>query len=322
MKQVGDSNHRDSDRLDADRDRKKQWSRRLIRLSTFISILSAIALVGGFIYGTFGALGSSLGQSLQGNSTSAGGTGAGNHALGTANSTSGKAQSPQSVPGNGTTSNPSSTAGSPSLTGKTIHLVALGDSLTHGFGDASGQGYVGDVSQMFRQHGTKVIQSNLGVNGLTSSGLLTELQQASVQNLLQSADLILISIGGNDLNNAAGLPNIQVKRIARAETQFSTNLTSIFKDIRKFNSKAPIVLIGLYNPYGNVAASAGQTDSIVEGWDLQEDTIAAAFPNTVVVQTFDLFQLHPNKFLYLDHFHPNQAGYQRIAERIWQDLQS
>lgn len=200
-------------------------------------------------------------------------------------------------------------------------MVALGDSLTHGFGDASGKGYVGDVTQLLRQNGVKVIQSNLGIDGLTSAGLLAELNQVSVQSLIQSADVILISIGGNDLNDAAGLPKIHIHQINQAQSQFSSNLTAILSKIRQLNSKTTVALIGLYNPYSNVAQTARQTDAIVQSWDLQEDTIAASFPKTVVVQTFDLFQLYPGKFLYVDHFHPNQAGYQRIAERVWQDLQ-
>lgn len=301
----------------------QSWSRGLIQVVTSISILSAIVLFGGFAYGTYAAIGGAVGGSAGhpqtgrtgGISHSATGSNVTQTGTGTANGAS-----PGGAKG---TAQPSSPTGvSPSLVGKPLHLVALGDSLTHGFGDASGRGYVGDVSQMFRQQGSKVIQSNLGIDGLTSSGLLTEVKQPGVQNLLASANLVLISIGGNDLNNAAGLPNIQPKRIASAESQFSSNLTAILGDIRAVNKTAPIVLIGLYNPYGNVAATARQTDTIVAGWDLREDEIAALFPNVIVVRTFDLFQLHPDKFLYVDHFHPNQAGYQRIAERVWQDIQA
>jgi lysophospholipase L1-like esterase len=38
----------------------------------------------------------------------------------------------------------------------------------------------------------------------------------------------------------------------------------------------------------------------------------------VLVPTYDLFELNANKYLYSDHFHPNQDGYERIAERIVQ----
>ena len=263
------------------------WSRRLVRLATVAGVVCAFVLLAGFGYGTYAALGGSV---------------AGRTSVGSDGSTRTVTQPPAAA-------------------GKTLHLLALGDSLTHGLGDSTGQGYVGDVSAQYRNQGFHVIQSNLGIDGLTSQGLLVELKQPSVQTLFQSANVILISIGGNDLNDAAGLPNLDAKRISSAQGQFENNITSLLTQLRQLNPTAPIALLGLYNPYSNVTSSARQTDTIVQAWDLQEDKIAAQFVNTVVVQTFDLFQLHPNKFLYADHFHPNQLGYERIATRVWQDFQ-
>jgi lysophospholipase L1-like esterase len=276
--------------------RRHGWSRRLIQVVTGLSILAAVILVGGFCYGSYAALGKSVGG-LQ--------PGTGVNGAGESNGLDGA----------------SGAAGSTGPAGKTLHVVALGDSLTHGLGDASGNGYVGDVTQKYRQNGYTVIQSNLGIDGLTSAGLLSEMKQTSVQNLLPSANLILISIGGNDLNDSAGLPSIDSGRIANAQKQFHANLAAVLSNIRRVNPTATVALIGLYNPYGDVAASAQQTNAIVQSWDGEADRIAASYPRTVVVQTYDLFQLNPAKFLYVDHFHPNQVGYQRIADRVWQDLQ-
>jgi lysophospholipase L1-like esterase len=264
------------------------WSNRLVRSAAVASVVVAAVLAGGFIYGTYAALGGSVGDASSQHDNHVGSSGV---------------------------------APTPSPQSKTLHLVALGDSLTHGLGDASGRGYVGDVSEQYRQIGYTVIQSNLGIDGLTSNGLLNAMKQSSVQNLLQSANVILISIGGNDLNGAAGLPLIDSQRIATAEAKFSTNITTILSAIRSVNGTAPIALVGLYNPYSGVSSAAHQTNAIVQSWVVREEQITATFPQTVVVQTFDLFQLNPSQFLYVDHFHPNQAGYQRIADRVWQDLQ-
>lgn len=265
-----------------------RWSSRLVRLATVAGVISTLVLLGGFGYGTYAALGGSVAGF----------------------------QTPISPASTG------NTAQSPTVAGHSVHVVGLGDSLTHGLGDSTGQGYVGDVSAQYRSQGYQVIQSNLGIDGLTSKGLLTELNQPGVRDLVQSANVILISIGGNDLNDAAGLPNLDAKRISTAESQFENNITSFLTELRQLNTTATIALVGLYNPYSNVTSSARQIDAIVQAWDLQEDKIAAEFTNTVVVQTFDLFQLHPNKFLYADHFHPNQLGYERIATRVWQDIQA
>jgi lysophospholipase L1-like esterase len=187
-------------------------------------------------------------------------------------------------------------------------------------GDASDKGFIGDVSQQYRNNGYTTIQSNLGVDGQTSQGLRSEIHQPSIQTLIRSANAILISIGGNDLNDAAGLPKINTQKIAATQAAFSTNLTDILTTIRKENPQSPILLVGLYNPYANIAYDRAVTDSMVQSWDAKVEGIVEKFPNTVMVQTFDLFELHDNQLLYVDHFHPNQMGYQLIANRIWQDI--
>lgn len=271
----------------------------VVRGAIALGIIAAVILLAGLGYGAFVAFGGPAGGTTP--TADAGVT-----------ATGGPARTDSSG-GNLVTS--ARTSGS-------IHVVAIGDSLAHGLGDASGRGFVGDVSQMYRSVGRKVVQSNLGIDGLTTSGLQRELGQTEVQTLLQSANVVLVSIGGNDLNDAAGLPNLNNVRIAAARQQFDENVQSIFTSIRHVNPNAPILWIGLYNPYGQVHATAQQTDAVVQSWNADAVRIAEGVPGAVAVQTFDLFQLHPEQFLYVDHFHPNQAGYARIANRIWQDLQT
>lgn len=295
------------------KDSQGRWSARLVRFAAVLAAIAALGLAGGFVYGAYAAFGGSVGDVLSNRASGAASGGTADGRVGTT-----LPSTPQTPSGQ----KPPHTASSPAFSpGKTVHIVALGDSLTHGFGDASGQGYVGDVSAQFRHNGNRVIQSNLGIDGLTSAGLVAQVKQPEVENLLASANLILISIGGNDLDKAAGLPNIDTRRITAADKQFNANLARILTQIRSVNKTGVIALIGLYNPYGDAAAVRKQTDAIVESWDQQEDQVVSGFPNAVVVQTFDLFELHPAAFLYADHFHPNQAGYQRIAERVWQDIQ-
>lgn len=282
MEQTNDSVHRNTGLK-----KREKPSRRWIQIAITLSLISTVILIGGFSYGAYTTLG----------------PGRSHHS---------------SLP-NASSVNPSA---STETSGKTVHLVAIGDSLAHGLGDASGKGFVGDVSDQYRSKGYKVIQSNLGVNGLTSKGLRSDIHQASLKTLLQSADVILISIGGNDLNNSAGLPDINTKKIAAAEAAFRTNLTDILTTIRQDNTMAPILLVGLYNPYTTIASDRTGTDAVVQDWNTKELAIADHFSKTVIVQTFDLFGLHNDQLLYVDHFHPNQTGYQLIAARIWQDLQS
>ncbi len=278
----------DSVRQDSTLQKRSKPLSGLVKIALTLSVLSTVILIVGFSYGASTTLGAR-----------------GPHHLSVPNATS--------VNQSGLTTQ--------SESDKTVHLFAIGDSLAHGLGDASGRGFVGGVSEKYRNKGYKVIQSNLGVDGMTSSGLQSEIHQASLKPMIGSANVILISIGGNDLNNSAGLPKINTQKIAGAESTFSTNLKEILATIRKDNPEAPIFLVGLYNPYANIASNRAATDTVVQTWNMKELEIANQFVNTVVVQTYDLFERHDDQLLYVDHFHPNQTGYQLIATRIWQDIQ-
>ncbi|WP_054968190.1 GDSL-type esterase/lipase family protein [Alicyclobacillus ferrooxydans] len=325
---------------------RRKSSDRVIQSASGLAITAAVVLIGGFLFASYAAFGGTVGHILgatggtsgtNGTSVASGGgggtsgtTGSGTGGgSGTTGSGTGGASGGVnggtvggSTGGNASQGSTPQQTGQPQLNSKTIHLVALGDSLTHGLGDASGEGYVGDVAANLKQAGYSVIQANLGIDGLTSQGLRTEVVKPEVTQLLQSANLVLISIGGNDLNDAAGLPAIHTARIAKARTQFLSNLNAVLSTIRSVNKNATVLVIGLYNPYGNIAGARLQTDSIVETWNADEQALVSKYNGVLMVQTYDLFQLNPTRYLYIDHFHPNQAGYQRIATRVWQDVQS
>lgn len=113
--------------------------------------------------------------------------------------------------------------------------------------------------------------------------------------------------------------------IGRYQSEFVSNLTSIFTDIKKANNDATIFYLGLYNPFIELA-DGNETSKVVREWNHQSEAVSAKFPNTVFVPTFDLFQLAVNDYLYTDKFHPNQEGYRLIAERVaplikWEERQ-
>ncbi|MCL6636723.1 MAG: lysophospholipase [Alicyclobacillus sp.] len=203
-----------------------------------------------------------------------------------------------------------------------LRLLALGDSLAVGFGDTSGRGFVGDVVQQLHQSGHQVQLRNLAVNGLTSAGLLSQLQQPATQSAVQTADVVLLSIGGNDLRSAATLPNLDPQRVEQALNPFAQRLHEVLAQLQTLNPHARVLLVGLYNPYADLAGSSAETNALLLQWNEREQQVASAFANVTVVPTFDLFAAQPAAYLYVDHFHPNSVGYQRIADRIVQDLQT
>ena len=83
-----------------------------------------------------------------------------------------------------------------------VRIVALGDSDATGEGDPTGQGWVGRYAALVRQGtGSPVHVTNLAVGGKTSDVLLTEVRSNPVtRQALRGADVVLLGIGGADLN--------------------------------------------------------------------------------------------------------------------------
>lgn len=89
---------------------------------------------------------------------------------------------------------------------KEVRIMALGDSLAKGTGDNEGSGFVKRTVDGLSTNGNKAeLLGNMGINGLTTAGLQSKLQDEGVQYALRQANVILLSIGGNDLFRGADL---------------------------------------------------------------------------------------------------------------------
>ncbi len=200
---------------------------------------------------------------------------------------------------------------------KALTVVALGDSLTRGTGDETGKGYVGDLVDEIKDKTKQPVQlTNLGINGQRSTQLKKQIQQTEVGRQLETADVILLTIGGNDLfRGGQGLVDFETDKIAAIEKQYLQNIKFIFTEIRKHNQNATVFFIGLYNPF--IELDRGKDISkVIRQWNYQSAEISADYPKIVFVPTFDLFELKVNDYLYSDKFHPNKEGYRLIAERV------
>ncbi|WP_342430785.1 SGNH/GDSL hydrolase family protein [Neobacillus sp. FSL H8-0543] len=200
---------------------------------------------------------------------------------------------------------------------KGLSIVTLGDSLTRGTGDETGKGYVGILMDEIKKKSKQEVQlTNLGIVGQRSNQLKKQVQQTEVQRQIQTADLILVTIGGNDLfRGGQGLEDFNTEEIVEIEKKYLENITSILQQIRGANNNATVFLIGLYNPFSDLEQGA-EMSKVVRHWNYQSAEVSAAFPKIVFVPTFDLFELQVNDYLYSDKFHPNTEGYRLIAERV------
>lgn len=106
----------------------------------------------------------------------------------------------------------------PALAEGALRLMALGDSLTQGYGLPAEQGLVPQLQDWLRRAGHDVIVINAGVSGDTTAGGLSRLDWT----LADDPDAMIVALGGNDLlrgiDPAASRANLDAI-LARLETE-------------------------------------------------------------------------------------------------------
>ncbi|RMD46550.1 MAG: arylesterase, partial [Alphaproteobacteria bacterium] len=113
---------------------------------------------------------------------------------------------------------------------RTLRVVALGDSLTQGYGLPAGQGFVPQLERWLRERGHDVELVNAGVSGDTTAGGRARIGWT----LAGGADALIVALGGNDV--LRGLPPEE----ARA------NLEAILAEAEARG--IPVLLIGIDAP--------------------------------------------------------------------------
>ncbi|MBC6315150.1 SGNH/GDSL hydrolase family protein [Listeria grandensis] len=197
-----------------------------------------------------------------------------------------------------------------------FQVTGLGDSLTAGVGDTDGKGYVRRVVDTMEKDGTRVTLSNLAISGARSNQLLSQLGQKEIAQQVANADVIFMTIGGNDLfRGGAALEDLNTAEIQKNETTYLKNLEQTYKRIRELNKDAVVYHLGLYNPFVDVKKRV-ELAGIAAKWNMDTQNLASKFSRVVYVPTYDYFILNGKKYLSSDHFHPNGAGYQLFADRV------
>ncbi|MGG3507474.1 GDSL-type esterase/lipase family protein [Paenibacillus lautus] len=198
------------------------------------------------------------------------------------------------------------------------HYTAVGDSLTFGFGAMPGSGFVPLYRRMAEEKLRQfVAHENLGVNGLTSDELYDRVVQLpTFRYHLQQAQIITISIGGNDLIRAVkstgGRPNREVLDAALYRCQ--NHVANIVKHIRKIKSPVSkpyyIRAIGLYNPY---PAWTEVTEYVIR---FNRHLMGLSDGYFRVADIYTQFSGREKELMSVDGLHPNGRGYRVIAEQL------
>ena len=208
-----------------------------------------------------------------------------------------------------------------------VYYLALGDSLTRGIGDEQ-QNYGYTIRLQEQLEKWSMIKSveldNRGKNGRRSDQLLALLQKGHYDEELEKADLITITLGGNDAMKIVKkhLFSLNKKLFNDELPQFISRYDEIIHEIRMRNENVPIVVIGFYNPFSIIVDEVTPFEPIISEWNAEIEHLANEDVNACFVPVDDLFTSNEEMVYHVDFFHPNATGYDRMTNRILETMQS
>ena len=226
------------------------------------------------------------------------------------------------------TSNPINQQQVPKAQNNDIKLVALGDSLARGTGGQEGNGFLTSTAQLLQTKGYNVqVLNNLGINGLTTVQLLAKLKEKGVRYAIAQSNVLLLSIGGNDLHQTAQLDKnkksneVVAKKVSAELPKACKRMAYLLEQIKQINPHVKIMIVGLYNPYGALKELKHLTNKLICAWNAAVLDLTLTRDYVTLIPTFDGFKSNLSSFLAADQFHPNEVGYDFIARRIGDQFQ-
>lgn len=197
-------------------------------------------------------------------------------------------------------------------------VIGLGDSLTVGIGDEYNlSGYFGRLTRYANEKNCLYEAMNFSEKGFTTMDLLEQLKRDDVKAAIERADVIIFTIGANDLIQLLKEVHLSLKfdLIEKEEKRYAKNIAKVLSEIRSLNRSAEIYYIGFYNP---VDDSFGKEylDSLVIKWNNISEQYVKEMERAHFIAINDLFSRDAKRFLSEDKFHPNHLGYEVIEKRV------
>lgn len=176
---------------------------------------------------------------------------------------------------------------------KDVHVLAFGDSLTAGYGLASGQGFAPQLEAMLRRNGLRAFVTNGGVSGSTAAQGRARLKW-TLDGLRAKPDLVIVALGANDM--LRGLPPERTR----------ADLDAILAELKRRD--IPVLIAGMLAAPNLGSRYRTEYDAIFA--DLARRHGAALYP-------FFLAGVAGNPALVLpDRVHPNFQGIKRMVSGI------
>jgi acyl-CoA thioesterase-1 len=179
----------------------------------------------------------------------------------------------------------------PAAAQQPLTIVALGDSLTHGYGLPPAEGFVPQLDAWLAENGAPEIEVvNAGVSGDTTAGGLARFEWSTAGG----ADAMIVALGGNDL--LRGLPPEESR----------ANLDAILEKADALG--APVLLSGMRAPLNYGPDFKDAFDAMYPELAEEHDALYDPFFLAGVEDDRSLWQS--------DGLHPNAEGVAVIVERI------
>ncbi|WP_238323087.1 GDSL-type esterase/lipase family protein [Gorillibacterium massiliense] len=209
-------------------------------------------------------------------------------------------------------------------------LVALGDSIAFGYNLQTDSRILAPNSFPFIAGNTIKYQTvNLGVSGMTSEGLLTNLAADSIRRSLAQADTITLTIGSNDimglarslgLLSASNLSPVFTQedqtKFDAASDQLKINLGKIIDTLKTVAPKSRIVVFNLYDPVPSLYTDLFKmADPLI----LKQNTVVTKVAKDKKVQVFDAYSVINGKqreLMIRQDVHPNAKGHEALGKAL------
>jgi len=180
-----------------------------------------------------------------------------------------------------------------------ITIVALGDSLTAGYGLSRQQAYPALIAEKMRTAGYEFEVVNAGSSGDTTAGGLGRLP--AILRAHKKIDIFILELGINDAFR--GVPIDQIR----------ANLQAIIDQVRARYPTAAIVIAGMQLPDFS-------SDDYVGAFGAIFGALAEKNHATLIPYLLESVGGNPELNQW-DRVHPNAAGQRILAENMWRVLE-
>lgn len=205
---------------------------------------------------------------------------------------------------------------------KPLVYVALGDSLTEGFGVSEEESFAAVYSKRMEEAiGRPVILHNAGVTGETLGDILHRLRTDDyLRVVIREAELLSLTAGGNDLLQAARvfLAKRDPQVLRNALREFHGRTAEFFGELEQIRSEyasaaekpLEMRILNLYNPFPMFEETGYWVGRFNKVWQRYET------PQIRIVDIYEAFIYRIDDLIGEDMVHPNALGYRVMAEAV------